>query len=680
MANNSELINRINVEIAALDGTQTVEELDTLKLSAVRLGMDTTDIDFRLNQLAIGGQSLNYVAKNILGNTLGDNGEVTLNHLANLPLKAGQETFIQAGDSLVYNRETSEVESARCLANNIIFGEDDTSGRDSNVSALGATIAVPLDTVGRYVMVIMPIRSASNSSNVYINYYLFDRNTGEIVQSDTGRYHNMGSFSTTYCSFSQIKRLGDYEYYIAAISATSAHVAPLHYIFQPVSGDFANGFTLTLNGSTAQNPPSFSMTLLVSGADRHVAIKLNATQMLNVHTRSNGASDVAVVHTLNTNVASTINNPFGTLDGDRYLSERGDALLYAADNKFVYIHAPNSTIYLISYNGVDAYTIEDSIVETYASTSYKLCAILDGFTLHYYYAFNGALYTSRYTVDTTGNTLSLDVAGEFLFDLGIGNLNSSSFAHASLSDAGLFMETASTPNKNVLIKYDSQGIISSDSKFYVTLNTYRFAYIQQQYNGLYANGLALDNDRDSFAIGICDLEIRARAETPDDPKYLHIGVAADTPILGSVDVFCYNPIVEAPNMPDLLSNTLDGFSLFLGGKQFVCPNNFSGKAYSYTLNDKPSLNTTNLGDVYVANNTSSYAFIFQDGLGETDIKVSGASYGSTYVFSDGYLEHTSNFQDMCSISHNFSFGMYKTGHGSGTFQAVVDTDNKLEIK
>lgn len=74
MATNAALTSEINSLIAALDGTQTLEYLVTLNISAIKLGVDNSDILTRLDAISISGATLDYLTTNIIGNTLKPSG------------------------------------------------------------------------------------------------------------------------------------------------------------------------------------------------------------------------------------------------------------------------------------------------------------------------------------------------------------------------------------------------------------------------------------------------------------------------------------------------------------------------------------------------------------------------------------------------------------------------------
>lgn len=81
MANNAALILLIQADIDALNGTQTSEELTTLKVGAVKLGMDTTAIQTRLDAIDMSSASAEEVVTNAVANNLGGGGSVELGQL-----------------------------------------------------------------------------------------------------------------------------------------------------------------------------------------------------------------------------------------------------------------------------------------------------------------------------------------------------------------------------------------------------------------------------------------------------------------------------------------------------------------------------------------------------------------------------------------------------------------------
>lgn len=395
MANNTTLIPLVQADIDALNGTQTIQELTTLKVAAVKLGMDTSAIDTRIDALDMSSANTKSLVANAVANTLGVDALVIKNvpNLFNRIIPKGTEICV---DPLTGNY----------LPRSMAMMTPKMDIRIGSVSAAQSdNVCSVITDKGKIIFFSYGFTSSSPESTLRISYSVFDPLTDTLenglgtalITLPDGAHH-----------YSQVGMVGFLPLSNGKWASVWSGQGGTRATFKIMSYDDATK-TVTFTGAAtalagAENAASWEFfTGMLEMQDGSVLVYTQGTGtnrvMLGLFDPDTGAQTSATIYdTLSANltsVKSTASSGYG------YLTPLSDGNLIKNDN---------GTLIIVSFDGVAFTQIATPAIPAIMNIAPLLQLSNDIFG-QVYYSTNGNLewIVIQYTAATNTLTQLLDI-------------------------------------------------------------------------------------------------------------------------------------------------------------------------------------------------------------------------------------------------------------------------------
>ena len=526
MATTAQLITRVNTEIAALDGTQTLRELSQLKVSALKLGIDTTPIQTRIDAIDITGQPLTVVAENAVANDLASKAVGDL-HNVTMSVNSAHASHIKKGDSLVVNPNTGEIELARYYTTNHYT---DSISITQNVTSVCCYMG---DDQEWFVSVFTIVNDAAASRYKNLLFRLKNRLSGQVIEfsrqvdtmhSDTAFYlRRLVSISTSRVAL--IGEMGGTPQECVVWYIDFDLVTPANTLFNGVT-------TNQIDGVTVDAFNSFYLDSIVMNDGALVVLTPNSASDYRL-TRIDPANYTKQTWT-------------GVLDV--YLIAE-----YNFKHEQCLAITPNGNLILCTDGQVLLFEYSAGVFTTTASATFTDAQIpTTGETQEIWCHGN---YFTTINFSTSGVDIvrvTLDEAGPITFtadqEWNLGHTdNYNSGVRTMKLNEGILVVSGSNNDGSacMLIKYDVDGGVSDTSEIvygYIEEANHTFK-VDRGYLVSAFNSQPDQIDIAAICYGATYLAMSGLAP----PAAFHVGVAADVAVGGEVTVNTYNPVQLVDN-------------------------------------------------------------------------------------------------------------------------------------